>query len=96
VRTRVYEVLVAKIRECGVLANRCFHYSFGFFCFLLLFYDAFLSPIFAFFFISFLLWQCLHAGQALQALLPLLNNKTVLKKYKTERNIQYLKGAHIL
>lgn len=30
VRTCVYELLLAKIRECGVLANPFFHYSFRF------------------------------------------------------------------
>lgn len=58
--TCVYELLLAKIRECEVLANPFFHYSLIVCCF---FFPTFLlccislSPIFAFFSISFLIWQ---------------------------------------
>lgn len=85
VRTCVYELLVAKIRECGVLANPFFHYSLG--CFLLLFCAAFLSPIFVlflFFFFHLLpsmamskVCSSAHGSQALKALQLLLNKKSV-------------------
>lgn len=104
VRTCIYEQLVAKIRECGVLANPFFHYFFVF-LFPTSLLCCFSASYFCFFSISFLLWQ--WSGFAPQNMPvrpcrlwpPPLSKKSVFKEKKKssqrERNIRYLKAAHI-
>lgn len=109
--TCVYELLVVKIRECGMLANPFVHYSSVFV--LLLLFVCFVSwSSFVLLFSVSYFWLfsphflpsmamsricfAMHANQALQALPPLLGKKSALKKIRErERNIQYLKAAHI-
>lgn len=83
----IYEQLVAKIRECGVLANPFFHYFFVF-LFPTPLLCCFSASYFCFFFhllpsmAMIRVCSSEHASQALQALPPPLSKKSVFKEKK--------------